>query len=57
MDIVDIICFSILGFLCLICQIVCWYEIISETNKYYKKPNKKVFPTIASGPNKGTPIV
>lgn len=34
MDDVDIICFSILGFLCLICQGAFWYECIPETKKY-----------------------
>jgi len=33
MDDVDIICFSILGFLCLICQGAFWYECIPETKK------------------------
>ena len=68
MDRVDIICFSILGFLTFICIIVCIYdfkdEIIYIINillcgliKKKKEKNILIFPEIESGPNKGIRIV
>jgi len=68
MDRVDIICFSILGFLTLICIIVCIYdfkeEILYGINillcgiiKKNKEKSILIFPEIKSGPNKGVRIV
>lgn len=69
MDKVDIICFSILGFLTFICIIACIYDFKDEIIYYIdillcgiiKKKNKEknilIFPKIKSGPNKGIRIV